>query len=94
MAHRALPQGISQEIVSYKGHQVVITYDASGETARHIWVETNGSVKLHFIQSDLNVNRLMIFDGRGRRTGELLIGWDGVKPEHILQWLTKKDLEE
>lgn len=94
MAHRTLPQGISQEIVSYRGHQIVITYDTTGEMAWHIWVETNGSVKLHLIQANLNSGTLVILDGKGRRIGELLIDWDNVKPEHILQWLTKRDLEE
>ena len=92
MAHRTLPEGIRQETVSYRGHQVVITYDATAEKALHIWIETNGSVKRHLIQT--GEDTLNVFDGQGRPRGELLVGWDALKSEHLCSLLSKRDLED
>lgn len=92
MAHRTLPQGISQETLSYRGHQVVITYDDTAEQCRHIWLETNGSVKRHLVQT--GEDTLKVFDGQGRPRGELLVGWGYLKPEHLCSLLTRRDLEE
>lgn len=90
MAHRTLPQGISQETVSYRGHQVVITYDATAEKARHIWVESNGSALLHLIENESgNFN---VYRG-GQSLGELMTDWEHFKPEWALTYVNPRDLD-
>lgn len=92
MTHRTLPQGIRQEFLSYRGHQVVVTYDDTAELTRHIWIETNGSIKRHLVQT--GEDTLKVFDGQGRPRGELLVGWDALKSEHLCSLLSRRDLEE
>lgn len=93
MAHRTLPQGIRQEFLSYRGHQVVITYDETTEQCNHVWVETNGSVKRHLVIAK-DGNSFSVFDGQGRPRGELLVDWLHLTPNTLLGMLTQRDLDE
>lgn len=89
MAHRTLPQGIRQESLSYRGHQVVVTYN---DNTNEITVETNGSVKKRLVRT--GEDTYSVYDGAGKLKGSLLVDHDYFRSDHLLLLLTQRDLEE
>ena len=78
------------ESVSWRGHQVVFTYDATSEQCRHIWVECNGRVLLHLIEN--KSGNFNVYSG-GQLLCELMTDWEHFKPEWALTYVNPRDLD-
>lgn len=89
MAHRTLPQGIRKESLSYRGHQVVVTYN---DNTNEVTIETNGSIKLSLVETGWGT--LRVYGHRGVELGEIHTPYKGLDPRFALPYLTERDLED
>ena len=89
MAHRKLPEGIRQEFLFYRGHQVVVTYN---DNTNEVTIETNGSVKKRIVQTAEDA--YTVYDGRGTKQGKILIDPEEFQLKHIPLLLSERDLED